>query len=35
MNAGMWVAIETAVFIALYFGIKAAKKIKNNRNAKV
>ena len=26
MNIGMWVAIEVAVFIALYFGYKAAKK---------
>jgi hypothetical protein len=26
MNAGMWIAIAVAVFIALYFGNKAANK---------
>ena len=31
MSAGIWVAIEIVVFIALYFGIKAAKKIKKSK----
>ena len=26
MNIGMWVAIAVAVFVALYFGNKAANK---------
>jgi hypothetical protein len=26
MNAGMWIAIAVAVFIALYFGNKVANK---------
>ncbi len=28
MNIGMWIAIAVAVFIALYFGNKAANKNK-------
>jgi len=31
MNIGMWVAIAVAVFVAIYFGNKAANKNKDKK----
>jgi len=32
MNIGIWVAVAVAIFIAIYYGNKAANQKKNDEN---